>query len=151
MPTIKEINQETMKTAMKGGNKELVQYTRNLHAAIRKKEIDDRKDLDDTEITKIISSMLKQREESITQFKLGGREDLVGQEEAEAKYLRQFMPAQMSEVELKALVTATIAEVQAKDAKDLGKVMKVLQPKVAGRADGKIVTQIVKELLGATA
>ena len=91
------------------------------------------------------------REESITQFKLGGREDLVGQEEAEAKYLRQFMPAQMSEVELKALVTATIAEVQAKDAKDLGKVMKVLQPKVAGRADGKIVTQIVKELLGATA
>jgi uncharacterized protein YqeY len=149
MPTIKEINQETMKAAMKGGDKALVQYSRNLHAAIRKKEVDDRKDLDDGEIVKLISTMLKQREESITQFKAGGREDLVANEEGEAKYLRQFMPAQMSNEEIKALVAASIAETGAAGAKDLGKVMKALQPKIAGKADGKVVNQLVREALGA--
>ena len=149
MPTIKEINQETMKTSMKSGDKSTLQFTRNLHAAIRKKEIDDRKDLDDGETLKLIGTMLKQREESITQFKLGGRDDLVANEEAEAKYLRQFMPAQMSADEIKVLVTAAIAETQAAGAKDLGKVMKALQPKVSGRADGKLVNQLVRESLGA--
>jgi uncharacterized protein YqeY len=148
MPSIKEINQENMKTAMKGGDKDTVQYTRNLHAAIRKKEIDERVDVVDADVVKIISTMLKQREESIAQFKAGGRDDLVAAEEKEAVYLRQFMPAQMSEAEIKALVTAAVAEVQAKDAKDLGKVMKVLQPKIAGKADGKLVNQIVRETLG---
>jgi uncharacterized protein YqeY len=149
MPSIKEVNQENMKTAMKGGDKDTVQYTRNLHAAIRKKEIDDRIDLVDVDTIKIISSMLKQREESITQFKAGGREDLVAAEEKEAVYLRRFMPAQMTEVEIKDLVAKVVDEVQAKDVKDLGKVMKVLQPLVAGKADGKMVTQFVREKLGA--
>jgi uncharacterized protein YqeY len=149
MPTIKEINQDKMKVAMKGGDKDTVQFSRTLHAAIRKKEIDDRKDMDDGEIMKLISTMLKQREDSITQFKQGGREDLVAQEEAEAKYLRQYMPEQMSEAELKALIAAACDEVQAKDAKDLGKVMKIVQPKIQGRADGKLVNQFVREKLGA--
>jgi len=149
MPTIKEVNQENMKTAMKGGDKETLQFTRNLHAVIRKKEIDDRKDLDDAEIVKLISTMLKQREESITQFKAGGREDLVQNEEAEAKYLRQFMPAQLSTDEIRKLVDEAVAETQAKEAKDLGKVMKALQPKIAGKADGKVVNQLVREKLGA--
>jgi uncharacterized protein YqeY len=148
MPTIKEINQENMKTAMKSGDKSVLQFTRNLHAAIRKREIDDRKDLNDAEIIKLVQTMLKQREESITQFKQGGREDLVAAEEAEANYLRQFMPAQMSAEEIKPLVAAAVAEAGAKDAKDLGKVMKVLLPKVQGKADGKIVNQLVKEALG---
>lgn len=148
MPSIKEINQENMKTAMKSGDKPTTQYSRNLHAAIRKKEVDDRKDLDDAETVKLISTMLKQREDSITQFKAGGREDLVANEEAEAKYLRQFMPAQMSADEIKALVTAAIAETGAAGAKDLGKVMKVLQPRVVGKADGKLVNQLVRESLG---
>ena len=148
MPTIKEINQETMKTAMKSGDKPLVQFTRTLHAAIRKKEVDDRVDLDDAAITKLIGTMLKQREESITQFRAGGREDLVGSEEAEAKYLRQFMPAQMTAEEIKALILKAVEETQAKDSKDLGKVMKVLQPQVSGKADGKLVNQLVKEQLG---
>ncbi len=149
MPTIKEINSDTMKTAMKSGDKPTVQYSRSLHAAIRKKEVDDRKDLDDGEILKLIGTMLKQREDSITQFKAGGREDLAASEEAEAKYLRQFMPAQMTAEEIKVLVTAAVAEAEAKDAKDLGKVMKILQPKVAGKADGKLVNQLVREALGA--
>lgn len=149
MPTIKEINQETMKTAMKSGDKNTVQFSRGLHAAIRKKEIDDRKDLDDGEIVKLISTMLKQREDSITQFRQGGREELAVQEELEAAYLRKFMPAQMSNEELGALIAKVVEEVQAKDAKDLGKVMKVLQPMVAGKADGKVVNQLVREKLGA--
>jgi uncharacterized protein YqeY len=148
MPTIKEINQENMKTAMKGGDKDTVQFSRNLHAAIRKIEVDERIDVTDERAVKIIGSMLKQREESISQFRSGGREDLVAAEEAEAKYLRQFMPAQMSEDEIKVLVAAAVEESQAKDAKDLGKVMKILQPKVAGKADGKLVNQLVREKLG---
>ena len=148
MPTIKEINQENMKTAMKGGDKATTQYSRNLHAAIRKREIDDRVDMVDAEITKLITSMLKQREDSITQFRAGGREDLVASEEAEAQYLRKFMPAQMTEAEVKDLIAKIAVEVDAKDAKDLGKVMKVLQPQVAGRADGKLVSQWVREKLG---
>lgn len=148
MPTIKEINQENMKTAMKSGDKVTLQFIRNLHAAIRKKEVDDRVDLDDAAIIKLIGSMVKQREESIAQFKTGGREDLVAAEEAEANYLKQYLPAQLSEAEVKALVQASIAEADAKDIKDLGKVMKVLLPKVQGKADGKLVNQLVRESLG---
>lgn len=148
MPTIKEINQENMKTAMKGGDKDTVQFSRNLHAAIRKIEVDERVDVTDERTLKIIGSMLKQREDSIAQFKSGGREDLVAAEENEAKYLRQFMPAQMSEDEIKAIVAAAVVEADAKDIKDLGKVMKIVQPKVAGKADGKLVNQFVREKLG---
>jgi hypothetical protein len=148
MPTVKETNQEMMKTAMKSGDKSTLQFSRNLHAAIRKREIDDRKDLDDGEVLKLIATMLKQREDSIEQFKKGGRDDLVQNEEAEAKYLRQFMPAQLSPDELRPIVQGAIAESGAKEAKDLGKVMKVLLPKVQGKADGKLVNQLVRELLG---
>lgn len=148
MPTIKETNQENMKTAMKSGDKSTTQFARNLHAAIRKIEVDERIDVNDERTLKIIGSMLKQREDSITQFKAGGREDLVAAEEAEAQYLRQFMPAQMSADEIKVIVAAAVDEAQAKDIKDLGKVMKIVQPKVAGKADGKLVNQLVREKLG---
>jgi uncharacterized protein YqeY len=151
MPTIKETNQENMKTAMKGGDKPTTQFSRNLHAAIRKIEVDERIDVNDERTLKIIGSMLKQREDSITQFKAGGREDLVASEEAEANYLRKFMPAQMSADEIKAIVVAAVAESQAKDVKDLGKVMKIVQPKVAGKADGKLVNELVRATLGGTA
>jgi hypothetical protein len=148
MPSLKEINQEAMKTAMKSGDKATLQFSRNLHAAIRKREIDDRKDLEEGEVLKLISTLLKQREESISQFRTGGREDLVAAEEAEANYLRKFMPAQLTAEELKPIVAAAVTESGAKDAKDLGKVMKVLLPKVQGKADGKLVNQLVREALG---
>ncbi len=138
-----------MKTAMKGGDKATTQFSRNLHAAIRKIEVDERIDVNDERTLKIIGSMLKQREDSITQFKAGGREDLVAAEEAEANYLRKFMPAQMSADEIKAVVVAAVAEAGAKDIKDLGKVMKIVQPKVAGKADGKMVNELVRATLGA--
>lgn len=147
MPTLKEQLSETIKTAMKSGDKATLGYARNLHAAVRKKEIDDRVDLDDAGIQKVALSAMKQRKESIEQFRAGGREDLAANEEAELKFLERFAPAQMSEAELVRHVEESIAESGAKDAKEVGKVMKVLMPKVQGRADGKLINQLVRERL----
>src|SRR6476469_2655897 len=97
MATIKERLSEGMKAAMKSGDKDTVAFSRNLHAAVRKKEIDDKVDLDDAGVQKIISTAIKQRQDSIEQFKAGNRPDLVAKEETELKFLMSFMPAQMSE------------------------------------------------------
>jgi hypothetical protein len=91
--------------------------------------------------------MVKQRKDSIEQFARGGRQDLVEKEEAELKILQSFMPAQMSEEEVEALIRELIAETGAVSAKDMGKVMKALMPKIAGRADGKAAGEKVKALL----
>ena len=148
MATIKEQLSSGMKTAMKAGDKETLAHVRNLHAAVRKKEIDDRVDLDDAGVQKIITSLVKQRQDSIDQFKSGGRDDLVAKEEAELKFLMAFMPQQMSEAEVRKLVDEAVAEAKATSAKDMGNVMKVLMPKVQGKADGKLVNTIVRERLG---
>ena len=148
MATIKEKLSESIKTSMKSGDKDTLAYGRNLHAAIRKKEIDDRADLDDAGVQKIISSLAKQRQDSIEQFKAGNRADLVAKEEAELKFLMSFMPQQMSEAEIRELVNWAVTESKAASAKDLGAVMKLLVPKTQGKADGKLVNQIVRERLG---
>ncbi|MGZ3698057.1 MAG: GatB/YqeY domain-containing protein [Bdellovibrionota bacterium] len=146
--SIKEKNQDQMKSAMKSGDKDTVAFSRNLHAAIRKKEIDDKVELDDSAVQKLITSAIKQRQDSISQFKQGGREDLVAKEEAELKYLMTFMPQQMDEAEVRKLVDWAVTEAKASSPKDMGAVMKVLMPKVQGRADGKLINQLVKERLG---
>lgn len=151
MATIKERLSEIMKSAMKSGDKDTVAFSRNLHAAVRKKEIDDRVDLDDAGVQKIISSAIKQRQDSIQQFTQGGRADLVAKEEAELKFLQGFMPAQMEEAEVRKLVDWAVTESKASSPKDMGQVMKLLMPKVQGRADGKLVNQLVKERLGSSA
>src|SRR5258708_35556437 len=110
MATIKERNSEVMKAAMKSGDKDLVGFTRNLHAAIRKKEIDDRVDLDDAGIQKIIQSAIKQRQDSIEQFTTGGRMDLVEKETAELKFLQAYMPQQMTEDEVRKVVDWAVTE-----------------------------------------
>jgi len=148
MSTIKEKNSETMKAAMKSGDKDTVGFTRNLHALIRKKEIDDKVDLDDAGVQKIIQSAVKQRQDSIEQFKAGGRQDLVDKEEAELKFLMAYMPQQMSEDEVRKIVDWAVTEAKAAGPKDMGNVMKLLMPKVQGKADGKLVSQLVKERLG---
>lgn len=150
MSALKTRLSETMKTAMKSGDKDLVAYARNLHAAIRKKEIDDRIDLDDAGVQKIVTSLLKQRQDSIDQFRQGGREDLVAKEEAEAKFLKTFLPEQMSEDEVRTLVDQAAKEANATSPKDMGAVMKILLPKVQGRADGKLVSELVKKRLQPT-
>lgn len=148
MATLKARLAEELKTAMKSGDKEKLAFARNLHAAVRKKEIDDRIDLDDAGLIKIVTASAKQRQDSIDQFKQGGREDLVAKEEAELKFLQTFLPAQMDEAELRKLVEWAVAEAKATGPKDLGAVMKVLLPKVQGRADGKWVNQLVREKIG---
>lgn len=147
MATIKERISEDMKAAMKSGEKDKLAAIRMLHAAIRKKEIDDRADLDDAGVTKIITGLAKQRQDSIEQFKAGGRQDLVDKESAELKLLQAYLPEQMSQDELVKIVESAIAESGAKTQKEMGAVMKVLMPKVAGKADGKLVNQLVRERL----
>jgi len=148
MATIKEKLSELMKASMKSGDKDTLGFVRNLHAVVRKKEIDDKVDLDDAGVQKLITSIAKQRQDSIEQFKKGGREDLVAKEEAEFKFLMSFMPTQMGEEEVTKLVDWAVTESKAASQKDIGNVMKLLMPKVQGKADGKLVNQLVKARLG---
>lgn len=148
MATIKERLSESMKSAMKGADKAKLAFARNLHAAIRKREIDDRIDLDDAGVVKIITSLAKQRQDSIEQFRQGGREDLVANEQAELEFLKSFLPEQMEESDIRRLVEAAVNQSGASSAKDMGAVMKILMPQVQGKADGKLVNQIVREKLG---
>ena len=147
MPTLKERISGDMKAAMKSGDKAGLSAIRMLHAAVRKKEIDDGVDLDDAAVMKIISSLVKQRQDSIEQFAAGNRQDLVDKETAELKLLQAYLPTQMSQDELVKIVEGAIKEASATTQKDIGNVMKVLMPKVAGKADGKLVNQLVRERL----
>ena len=147
MSTLKTRISETMKASMKSGDKDTLMFVRNIHAAVRKKEIDDRVDLDDAAIQKIVLIQVKQRQDSIEQFRAGKREDLVVKEEAELKFLLTFLPEQMSEATIREIVAAAVKESGATTAKEMGKVMAILMPKTQGKADGKLVNQIVKEFL----
>lgn len=147
MPSIKERVSEDTKAGMKSGDKAKVAALRMLHSAVRKKEIDDRADLDDAGVIKVITTLVKQRQDSIEQFKAGGRQDLVDKEMAELALLQSYLPEQMSQDELVRIVESAIQESNAKTQKDMGAVMKVLMPKVAGKADGKLVNQLVRERL----
>jgi uncharacterized protein YqeY len=145
MTTLKERLSAQMKTSMKSGDKETLLFVRNLHAAIRKKEIDDRVDLTDADVMKIVISSAKQRQDSIDQFKAGNREDLVQKEQAELAFLHTYLPAQMEESALRALIDSAVTEAKATTMKDLGSVMKILLPQVQGKAEGKWVNQLVRE------
>jgi uncharacterized protein YqeY len=143
MATIKETNSEKMKTAMKSGDKDLVGFTRN-----RKKEIDDKVELDDAAVQKLISTAIKQRQDSIEQFTKGDRMDLVAKEKAELDFLMAYMPKPLDEAELRKIIDWAVTESKASGPKDMGNVMKLLMPKVSGKADGKLVNQLVKERIG---
>jgi len=120
---------------------------RMIKAGVHNREIDLKRKMTDSEFLQMLSSMVKQRKDSIDQFQKGGREDLVEKEEAELKVIQQFMPVQMSEEEIDAEIRKSIQEVGAVSIKDMGKVMKVLMPKLTGKADGKMVGDKVKERL----
>lgn len=142
---------DDMKAAMKAkeAGKQKLAVIRMVRSAIRQAEIDGtKKALDDNDIIGIISKEVKMRKDSIDEFKKGGREDLVKQTEDEIAVLMPYLPQQLSEDEVRELVTEAIAATGAKTPKDMGKVMGKLMPKVKGRADGKMVNSIVKELLG---
>ncbi len=148
--SLKEKLANDMKEAMKAreAGKERLSVIRLVRGAIRQIEIDQRVELDDEGVLAVISKEVKQRRDSIEEFRKGGREDLVAQNEADVAILMEYLPAQLSEAEVKALVDEAVAALGAKDPKDMGKVMKELMPKVKGKADGKLVNQLVKVAIG---
>jgi len=141
---------EEMKDAMRSQDKLRLSTIRMLLSAVKYKEIDLGKKLTDEEVIETVTSSVKQRRDSIEQFSKAGRTDLVEKEEAELKILQGFLPEQLSVEEVEAEIERTVAEAGASGLKDLGKVMKLLRPKVAGRADGKMVSDKVRERLSNT-
>ena len=142
----KKLNEE-MVTAAKAKDKIRLSAIRLLKTAVHNKEIELMRPLQEAEIMQLLSAMVKQRKDSIEQFAKGGRKDLVEKEEAELKVVQEFLPAQMSDEEVEALIKKAIAEAGAVSAKDMGKVMKILMPQITGRADGKAAGEKVKALL----
>jgi uncharacterized protein YqeY len=139
--------QDAMKAALKKGDRLTLSTLRLLLSALHNEEIKNRRELGTEEIHKIISTLGKQRTEAIELFRKGKREDLADKEEAELKVLQQFLPRPLSEDEVRALIASSITEVGASGVQDLGKVMKQLMPRVSGRADGKRVNELAREVL----
>jgi uncharacterized protein len=142
-----KINEDT-KTAMKAREPEKLSAIRLLQAALKQKEVDERITLSDSDVLGIIDKMLKQRRDSIEQYRAGNRPDLVAKEEFEVNVLRAYMPAQLSDAEVMKILEDVIAQTGAQDAKDMGKVMNTLRPLVAGRADLGKLSGLVKARLG---
>lgn len=136
------------KGALKAGAKEKVSTLRMLNAALKNKQIDKRRPLNEEEVIETTRSLIKQRKDSIEQFVKGGRQDLVDKETAEVLVLEAYLPAQLSREELELMVRDAVAQTGAQGARDMGKVMKALIPLVGGRADGKLVSELVKNALG---
>jgi uncharacterized protein len=140
--------QQAVKAAMKGGDAVTLSTLRLLLAALQNEEIRLRRSLSADEIQKIIGTLCKQRGEAIELYRQGGRAELAAKEESELAILKGFLPEQFSDEEIKSAIQASIAEAGATGLADLGKVMKLVMPKVAGRSDGKRVSELTKELLG---
>src|ERR1700726_5032191 len=120
---------EDMKSAMRAGDKERLAAIRLVLAAIKQREVDERITLDDGQVLAVLEKMIKQRKESITQFESGGRADLVAKEQAELAVLQVYLPAQMSEAEIDALIAEAVAATGASSIKDMGKVMGIVKAK----------------------
>ena len=146
--TLRERINEDMKTAMKARDSEKLGAIRLLQAALKQKEVDERVEITDDIVLATVDKMLKQRRDSIEQYTAGNRMDLVAREQFEVAVLQAYMPAQLSEAELVAVLDQVIAETGAIGAKDMGKVMNALRPKVAGRADMGKLSGVVKARLG---
>jgi uncharacterized protein YqeY len=137
-----------IKDAMKSGAKDKVSALRMLSAALKNKQIEKRAPLTDGEVADTVRSLIKQRKDSIEQFGKGGRQDLVDKEAAEVAVLEVYLPQQMAREEIEKIVREVIGQTGAQGAKDMGKVMKALVPILAGRADNKLVSELVKGSLG---
>lgn len=136
-----------LKEAMKSRDVLRLSTIRMVLSSVKNRAIELRRDLSDQEITDTIVTLCKQRRESIRLFKEAGRQELVDKEEAELALLMGYLPQQLTREELESLVEKVITETSATSGKDMGKVMKALQPLVSGRADGKVVSEVVKEKL----
>ena len=146
MPLKEQISAD-LKEAMRAGDVRKRDAIRLLTAALKQKEVDERVTLADADVVTIIDKMLKQRRDSIAQFEKGGRQDLADIEKYELSVLQAYMPQALSEAEIADAVAASIAESGAKSPADMGKVMAVLKPRLAGRADMSKVSGLVKAKL----
>ncbi len=145
--SLQEKLQEDLKAAMKSRDSRRLSVIRLAKAAIKNAEIAKKKELGDDEVLEVLNREVKQRRDAIPEFQKGNRPDLVESLEAEIAILMEYLPQQMSEEEIRQAAKEAVAAVGAKDARDMGKVMGALMPKVKGRADGRLVNQVVKELL----
>jgi uncharacterized protein YqeY len=147
--SLKEQITEDMKAAMRAKDTAKLGTIRLITAALKQKEVDERIELTDAHVLAVIEKMIKQRKDSISQFEAGGRQDLADIEKAELVILSVYMPAGLSEDEIRAEVAAAVAATGAAGPQDMGKVMGVLKPKLAGRADMTVVSGLVKAALTA--
>lgn len=138
---------DDVKAAMRAGETRRRDALRLLLAALKQREVDERKDLGDADVVAVIDKMIKQRRDSITQFEQGGRQDLADTEKFEVSVLQAYMPQAMSDGEIEAAVAAAISESSAQGMADMGKVMAALKPRLAGRADMAKVSALVKARL----
>jgi uncharacterized protein len=138
---------EDLRSAMRSGDKLRTSVIRLLTALIKNREVEKRGPLTDAEVIQAVSASCKQRQEAIEQYRQGGRQDLVDKETAELAILQSYLPAALSPDELQTLVREAIRDSQAASPREMGKVMALLMPKVTGRADGKIVSALVREML----
>lgn len=145
--TLKARISEDMKSAMRARDTVRLGTVRLLLAAIKQKEVDERNEADDAAVTGIVEKLIKQRKDSISQFQAAGRDDLVAAEQAELAVLQTYLPEQLSSAEIEAAVAAAIAESGATSARDMGKVMGLLKPRLAGRADMGQVSSLIKTRL----
>jgi len=145
--SLKDRITDDMKSAMRAGEKDRLATIRLALAALKQREVDERIVLDDTQILAVIEKMIKQRKEAITQFEAGGRADLVAKEAAEIVVLQTYLPAQMSDAEIDAVIAEAIAATGATSIKDMGKVMGAVKAKAQGKADMGAVSARIKQKL----
>ena len=140
---------DDIKTAMKAGDKPRLATLRLMSAAIKQIEVDERKELNEAETIAVLDKMLKQRRESITQYEKANRDDLIAVEQAESDLIQEYMPAALSEAEIASVIDDAVAKTGASSIKDMGKVMGMVKPLLAGKADMSAVSQIIKQRLNA--
>lgn len=138
---------DDLKAAMKASESLKVSVLRMLKAALKNRQIEKGGDLSDEDVARILSSMVKQRRDSVDQFSAAGRLDLAEKEKNEIDILQAYMPKQLEPDEIDSIITASVIEASAQNISDIGKVMKILMPKLKGLADGKYVNQRVKEII----
>jgi uncharacterized protein YqeY len=147
MSDLKKQIQDAVITAMKAGEKERLAIIRLMTSSIKQIEVDERIELDDARIIAVLDKMVKQRRESIAQFKTAGRDDLVKQESYEIDIIQEFLPQALSEEEITDIVNQAIAQTSASSIKDMGKVMGLVKPQIIGRADMGEISGRIKSLL----
>ena len=146
--TLKQRLTDDMKAAMKSGDRDSLGVIRLINAAIKQKEVDERIELDDAAVLTVLDRMVKQRKDSVTQYEAAAREDLAVIERAEIAVIDRYLPAKLDEAAIAQAIDAAIAETGAAGAADIGKLMGVLKPRLAGQADMGLVSKLVKQRLG---